>query len=180
MCADGLKMTYGLVEGVWRKRARYWESGKTLSIVKHCYRCQVAEPRHAALTLNERSDCCKLKCGLRDKVGTFIMVVNICQASCLQLVAGLDLHWAGIYPMCLFKLVPKPSSTLLWGLWGCAALMYFTSVYFHKCGSRRVSVSLPTKKQWLNAVSVSSTRYIGYSPWYLIFKQISYIKIFYF
>ena len=147
MCADGLEMTYGLVEGVWRKRARYGESGKTLSIVKHCYLCQVTEPGRAALTLNEGSDCRKLKCSLGDKVGTFIMVVNICQASCLQLVAGPDLYWAGIYPMFLFKLVPKPSGTLSRGLQGCAALTYFTSVYFHKRGSRRVSVSSPTKNQ---------------------------------
>lgn len=175
MCADGLKMTYSLVEGVWRKRARYGESGKTLSIVKHRYLCQVTEPRHAALTLNEGSDCRKLKCGLRDKVETFITVVNICQASRLQLVAGPDLHWASIYPMFLFQLVPKPHGMLLWGLWGHAALMYFTLR-----GSRRVSISSPTKKQQLKAVSVSSTRYIAYSPWNLIFKQIFFIKIFYF
>jgi len=95
LCADGLKVKHGLVEGVWRKWDRYGESGKALSVVKHCYLCQVTEPRRAALTLNEGSDCCKLKCGLTDKVGTFITVVNICQASCLQLVAGRDLHWAG-------------------------------------------------------------------------------------
>lgn len=77
------------------KKGQIWGIWENSSLVKNHYLCQVTEPKHAALTLNEGSGCHKLKCGLRDKVKTFIMVVNICQVSCLQFAAGPDLCWAG-------------------------------------------------------------------------------------
>lgn len=66
------------------KKGQIWECGKLSSIVKNCYLCQVPEPERAALTLNEGNNCCKLKCALKDKTKTFILVAQHCRMGCAQ------------------------------------------------------------------------------------------------